>query len=77
MKLNYFKLGSNMNKEENGFSGTGGGWDLYKMFYKNYYEFFININTKTGEAEILEKDTGYAPQLLAALTRTLEEGIND
>jgi len=71
MKLYCIKLGSDLNKTDKGFSGQGGGWDLYKMFYKNS-EFYFNINTKTGEAEIEAKDYGYADELLEALAKTLK-----
>lgn len=75
MKLLYVKLGTDSTKSEdgNGFTGEkGGGWDLYKMFYNNA-EFYFNINTKTGDAEILQKDGGYADELLTGLRRELED----
>lgn len=75
MKLQYIKLGTDSIKEERGFSGKGGGWDLFKMFYEGengYGEFYFNINTQTGEAEIAAKDSGYGDSLLAALAKELK-----
>jgi len=33
----------------------GGDWTIYKCFGDEGEEFFININEKTGELEIVEK----------------------
>ena len=54
MKFNYLILGTKGKKEENGF-GQGGDWLLLKCFYQDK-EFYLNLNEKTGEGEIVRKD---------------------
>ena len=74
MKLNYLVLGSQMGKSDNGFLGKG-DWTLFKCFFDDrgkYGEFFFNINTKTGEAEIRHKDADYADALTEAFGKEIQ-----
>ena len=54
-------MGQGLKKLDNGF-GEGGDWDLYKCFY-NDDKFFININLKTGEGEIVKKDNDFTLEI--------------
>ena len=48
---------------------------MYKCFYNKDDEggqFYINLNTKTGDGEIALKDIAYSDTLLAALKKTLK-----
>ena len=62
-----------MCKPGDSFSGKGGGWDLYKCFFRDeedgYGEFYINLNDK-GEGEIVLKAIGYGDTLVKAFTKT-------
>lgn len=61
MKFDYIILGTNQRKTESGFV-AGGDWTLIKCFVSNprgYGEFYLNLNQKTGEGEIVFKDTNY------------------
>ena len=64
MEFKYMYLGTNLKKAVNGFMGKG-DWDLLKCFYKDE-EFYLNINKKTGEAEIIAKN-GYSPQIIKGI----------
>lgn len=74
MKFNYIVLATNVDKREDCFSGEG-DWMLLKCFVENengYGEFYINLNTKTGEGEIVPKDLDYGNFLLSVLKQTLK-----
>lgn len=73
MKLKFIVLGTKGKKMNKGF-GSGGEWTLLKCFYDEggrYGEFYFNLNPKTGEAEIVSKDTNYSKALLAGLEEEL------
>lgn len=63
-------------KDGNGFAGQG-DWTVYKCFYgedmtDGYYgEFFLNINERTLEAEITQKDSFYSAVLLGAFAQEM------
>ena len=73
MKFKYIILGKGLAKQSNGFSGKG-NWDLYKCFVDNgkrYGEFYLNLNTKTGEGELLCKDKDYGVYLTTEFSKEM------
>ena len=69
-------MGRHLKKIADGFSGTEkGDWTIYKMFYERADgaegEFYLNINERTGVANIAAKDIGYADVLINAFTDSM------
>jgi hypothetical protein len=72
MEFRIMTLGKGLKKLENGF-GEEGDWNIYKCFYGDYAEFYINFNEKEGIGEIKRKDITYAPILEDAFDREMND----
>lgn len=75
MNFTYLVLGHDMEKIKNGFAENG-NWTLFKCFIregkKGYGEFYININTRTGEGELVKKDDMFGDFLVKKFTEELK-----
>jgi len=55
MTFNFICLGVDVAKKENCFSGKG-DWTLFKVFTEDGKEFYLNLNIKNGEGEMVKKE---------------------
>ncbi len=71
MEFNFIVLGKNLRR----IGEKKGNWMALKCFIgtgdKDYGEFYLNLNPKTGEGEILKKDGDYAYFLINEFTREI------
>jgi hypothetical protein len=73
MNVQFIVLAVRVAKQHYGFSGKG-DWIVLKCFFdKNgqYGEFYINMNLRTWELEIVAKDPIYRPVLTDAFSQAM------
>lgn len=74
MEFKTMPMGVEVGKLDNGFGGKG-DWVLLKCSYDKdgaYGEFYLNLNPKTNEGELVRKDSGYSDVLMNAFREEMK-----